>query len=33
MDAGRLHVVLGAGGGTGGAIVRELVGQGRECAP
>ena len=29
MDAGRLHVVLGAGGGTGGAIVRELVGQGR----
>jgi nucleoside-diphosphate-sugar epimerase len=28
-DAGRLHVVLGAGGGTGGAIVRELVGQGR----
>ena len=27
--AGRLHVVLGAGGGTGGAIVRELVGQGR----
>ena len=24
---GRLHVVLGAGGGTGGAIVRELVGQ------
>jgi nucleoside-diphosphate-sugar epimerase len=29
MDMGRLHVVLGAGGGTGGAIVRELVGQGR----
>jgi len=29
VDAGRLHVVLGAGGGTGGAIVRELVGQGR----
>ncbi len=28
-DAGRLNVVLGAGGGTGGAIVRELVGQGR----
>ena len=28
-DAGRLHVVLGAGGGTGGSIVRELVGQGR----
>jgi nucleoside-diphosphate-sugar epimerase len=27
--AGRLHVVLGAGGGTGGAIMRELVGQGR----
>jgi nucleoside-diphosphate-sugar epimerase len=27
--ARRLHVVLGAGGGTGGAIVRELVGQGR----
>lgn len=26
---GRLHVVLGADGGTGGAIVRELVGQGR----
>ena len=29
MDAGKLHAVLGAGGGTGGAIVRELVGQGR----
>jgi len=29
IDAGLLHVVLGAGGGTGGAIVRELVGQGR----
>jgi nucleoside-diphosphate-sugar epimerase len=29
MGAGRLSVVLGAGGGTGGAIVRELVGQGR----
>jgi nucleoside-diphosphate-sugar epimerase len=29
VRAGRLHVVLGAGGGTGGAIVRELVGQGR----
>ena len=29
MDAGKLHVVLGAGGGTGGAIMRELVGQGR----
>ena len=29
IDPGRLHVVLGAGGGTGGAIVRELVGQGR----
>ncbi len=29
MDPGRLHVVLGAGGATGGAIVRELVGQGR----
>jgi nucleoside-diphosphate-sugar epimerase len=29
LDVGRLHVVLGAGGGTGGAIVRELVGQGR----
>jgi nucleoside-diphosphate-sugar epimerase len=29
VSAGRLHVVLGAGGGTGGAIVRELVGQGR----
>jgi nucleoside-diphosphate-sugar epimerase len=29
VAVGRLHVVLGAGGGTGGAIVRELVGQGR----
>jgi nucleoside-diphosphate-sugar epimerase len=29
VDRGRLHVVLGAGGGTGGAVVRELVGQGR----
>jgi nucleoside-diphosphate-sugar epimerase len=29
VSAGRLHVVLGAAGGTGGAIVRELVGQGR----
>jgi len=29
MEADQLHVVLGAGGGTGGAIVRELVGQGR----
>ncbi|MCX6362902.1 MAG: NAD-dependent epimerase/dehydratase family protein [Actinobacteria bacterium] len=29
IDGGRLSVVLGAGGGTGGAIVRELVGQGR----
>ena len=29
MDVGRVHVVLGAGGGAGGAIVRELVGQGR----
>ena len=28
-DAGRLNVVLGAGGGTGGAIMRELVGLGR----
>ena len=27
--ARHLHVVLGARGGTGGAIVRELVGQGR----
>jgi len=29
VEAGRLHVVLGAAGGTGGAITRELVGQGR----
>jgi nucleoside-diphosphate-sugar epimerase len=29
VGAGRLHVVLGAGGGIGGAITRELVGQGR----
>ena len=29
IAAGRVHVVLGAGGGIGGAIVRELVGQGR----
>jgi len=29
VGAGRLHVVLGAGGATGGAIARELVGQGR----
>ncbi len=27
--AGQLHVVLGAAGGTGAAVVRELVGQGR----
>ena len=27
--AGQLHVVLGAAGGTGSAVVRELVGQGR----